>query len=273
MQFSAVSVYTLYSSLGAILITRYQNSKEYWYQYNQGNISVRRGGRAIPLQRERRLWQVVKARSIEEAVKSFRESGRLDDAINYEASLVEGLDNGWDNQLIKSYQDQAVIINLSVWDFVPYQCLPLERRAFQFALKARAFLIDDLKELEKAYPLAGDWLDLIRKPLAKLIDAIDEQERGAPYLSQFHAVDGAYYKNSCEALANFKFKRRPEIWYDSVVDYPDSTGLLAEAIQLIAQALIACRLQLLNCSEAVQVIDQTREALAGAGRAIERAPG
>lgn len=137
-------------------------------------------------------------------------------------------------QLIKDYHEG--ITNLSVRHFVPYQCLPLERRAFQLALKCRSVLIDDLEELKKKYPLADDWPYLIRNPLAKLIAALDEQERLAR-------------KNPCEALAGFKFKRRPEIWYDSVADYPDSTGLLAEAIPRIAQALIACRRQLLNCMD------------------------
>jgi len=68
---------------------------------------------------------------------------------------VEGLAGGWNSPFIQDYK--ASITNLAVMDFLPYKCLPVQREAFQYVLRARASLVDELEELARDCPLAGEW--------------------------------------------------------------------------------------------------------------------
>lgn len=135
-----MKIFNLYSWQGNIYIVKPLNRvRNRWYllyKRRRGTISI--DGRIVARIRSKspRHWDRVKAKTLPDAIKSFRESGRLDDAINYEASLVEGLENGWNNPLISDYHEN--ITKLPVRYFIPVEGLPIDKEAFQFTLQTRA---------------------------------------------------------------------------------------------------------------------------------------
>jgi hypothetical protein len=151
--------YTLYSSLGAIFVREYKiegNQTNWWRLKGLMGLATE-----APPYRERREWVDLNCKSLDEAIQEFNRRGSIQKAQDYQASLVEGLEDGWNSELIKGKYSLEKN-DFSYNDFIPYQALPANRKSFYLALLARKALIEELEEIEEDYPLAGgDWQELV----------------------------------------------------------------------------------------------------------------
>jgi hypothetical protein len=213
-----------------------------------------------PRARDCNHWKQLEAKSFDEAINEFDKQGYILKARQYMIDLVLGLQDGWLHSLIIDYDYNNTA--LATVDFVPYECVPMQRRVFQHALQARAKLVDGLEELAQDYPLAGEWLDLIGEDTVKqIVDEIDDFER--ELLSQTKAN---HYENETtrgegtSKLKVYKANTDYDDWadvylsgegqddYNSRQHYEDCKNLFAQGTKQIEHALIKSRVHLLEGS-------------------------
>jgi hypothetical protein len=244
--------YTLYSSNGSLYIKEEaKNFTSDWVRLTQTDKSGL--GKFFPSDAPRRSarqeWETVNAGDFDGAIKEFEKEGTILKARQYMIDLVLGLKNGWANSLILDYDRTG----FEVIDFVPFQCLPLERKTFQFALIARSELVDELSELEQDFPLAEDWLSLIGEDtIYDIRTGIDQHE-----LDIFGDSDIA----KREAIREFKrygaktdydewtenyLNNSGEANYGSPKHYRHCARVFKAGVQAIEQAFISSRLHLLE---------------------------
>jgi hypothetical protein len=248
----SLNTYALFSSMGALYLKEYKKKRRSWYQLDG---LLPRPIFSSPLPCDRRQWQVIKARSINQAVSGFDTNGVLKEANLYEASLVEGLAGGWNDRLVQDYE--LSVTGFAVVDFIPYACLPVQPKAFKHALYARASLVENLKALAWDYPLAGEWWELIGKEaIIDITDQLDEYE--SSLFAKIKVVSGVTKRNALRELKTFGAKTDYDQWtanylnnsgqadYENPTHYKHCKQLFKYGVQLIERSLVASRVHLLE---------------------------
>jgi hypothetical protein len=168
---------------------------------------------------------------------------------------VQGLEDGWDNQLISDFDGSGFEVN----DFIPFSRIPADAQAFQAALHARAELVTELDELLEDYPLADDWLELIGSDTISDIrleidtlevnlfdseltihEAIREFRRYGSD-TDYEAWTDAYLNNSGEGD------------YDSKAHYQDCARVFEDGVQKIERIIIDCRVSLVEAHPTYEI--------------------